>query len=60
MIAFAVSCLAAGILMLTAAGCDPVVSIAGADFPGGRPAVCHRSASIPGRARSGRGVSRAY
>ncbi len=34
MIVFTVSYLAAGILMLTAAGCDPVVSIAGADFPG--------------------------
>jgi len=34
MIALAVSYLAIGILMLSAAGCDPVVSIAGAEFPG--------------------------
>jgi hypothetical protein len=34
MIARAAGYLATGILMLTAAGCDPVVSVAGADFPG--------------------------
>jgi YtcA family len=33
MIARALCYLASGILMLTAAGCDPVVSIAGANFP---------------------------
>jgi hypothetical protein len=34
MIALAVSYLATGILIFTAVGCDPVVSIAGAEFPG--------------------------
>jgi hypothetical protein len=34
MIALAARCLATGVLIVTAAGCDPVVSIAGADFPG--------------------------
>jgi len=34
MIAPVVTYLATGILMLTATGCDPVVSVAGADFPG--------------------------
>ena len=34
MIARAVSYLVIGILMLTISGCDPVVSIAGAEFPG--------------------------
>ncbi len=33
MIARVLCYLASGILMLTAAGCDPVVSIAGANFP---------------------------
>jgi hypothetical protein len=33
MIARALCYLASGILMLTIAGCDPVVSIAGANFP---------------------------
>jgi len=34
MIARAVGYFATGVLMLTVAGCDPVVSVAGADFPG--------------------------
>jgi hypothetical protein len=34
MIALAVGYLAIGFMMLTAAGCDPVVTVAGADFPG--------------------------
>ncbi|HVB80645.1 MAG TPA: YtcA family lipoprotein [Candidatus Binataceae bacterium] len=34
MIALAFCYLATGILTLTAAGCDPVVSLAGANFPG--------------------------
>jgi hypothetical protein len=34
MIARAVAYLATSILILTVAGCDPVVSVAGADFPG--------------------------
>ena len=33
MTARALCCLPSGILILTAAGCDPVVSIAGAHFP---------------------------